>query len=172
MSPRSAGIILVSQPIVQAIFSPAAGRISDRVEPRIIASTGMALTALGLFLLAFLGEGTTYWFIVGSLIILGFGFALFSSPNSNAIMSSVEGKFYGVASSMLATMRLLGQMFSMSITMMVFALYIGKVKIDPVIYPLLLKSIKVAFLIFGVLCVGGIFASLTRGNLRRNIQSE
>ncbi|MEI6152741.1 MAG: MFS transporter [Deltaproteobacteria bacterium] len=166
LSPQGAGVILVSQPIVQALISPIAGRISDRIEPRIVASLGMGITATGLFLLVFLDTNTTIAFIVSSLCILGFGFALFSSPNTNAIMSSVESRLYGVASSMLATMRLLGQMFSMGISMLIFATYIGRVEITPVFYPHLLRSIQTAFLIFGFLCIVGIFASLTRGNVR------
>jgi len=166
LSPQNAGMILVSQPIVQAIFSPVAGRMSDRVEPRIVASTGMALTATGLFLLAMLKEGSALWFIIASLFLLGFGFALFSSPNTNAIMSSVESRLYGVASATLGTMRLIGQMFSMGIAMLIFTLYMGEVEILPEYYPLLLRSTKVAFTIFGFLCVGGTVASLIRGNVR------
>ena len=166
LSPQGAGIILVSQPIVQALISPMAGRISDRIEPRIVASLGMSITTAGLFLLAFMETSTPISFIISNLCILGFGFALFSSPNSNAIMSSVENRYFGVASSMLATMRLLGQMFSMGIAMLIFATYLGRVEIAPAYYPHLLKSIQVAFLIFGFLCIVGIFASLTRGNVR------
>jgi EmrB/QacA subfamily drug resistance transporter len=166
LSPQNAGMVLVSQPIVQAIFSPVAGRMSDRIEPRIVASTGMALTATGLFLLAMLKEGSALWFIIASLFLLGFGFALFSSPNTNAIMSSVESRLYGVASATLGTMRLIGQMFSMGIAMLIFTLYMGEVEILPEYYPLLLRSTKVAFTIFGFLCVGGTFASLIRGNVR------
>ena len=113
LGPRDAGLILVSQPLVMAAFSPVAGRLSDRIEPRTVASLGMAFTVLGLILLAFLGEGTTLAFIVAALIILGFGFALFSSPNTNAIISSVDRRLYGVASGTLGTMRLSGQMLSM-----------------------------------------------------------
>ena len=166
LSPQSAGFVLVSQPIVQAIFSPLAGRLSDRVEPGLVASAGMTLTAVGLFLLTFLERNTPFPMIVGSLVILGFGFALFSSPNTNAIMSSVESRFYGIASSITGTMRLVGQMLSMEIAMLVFALYIGRVAITPPYYDLLLKSSKIIFSIFVVLCVGGIFASLKRGKLR------
>jgi EmrB/QacA subfamily drug resistance transporter len=168
LSPMGAGTILVSQPIVQAIFSPFAGRISDRIQPRLVASTGMAVTAVGLFFLAFIEATTPMWFIVGTLVVLGIGFALFSSPNTNAIMSSVETKFYGVASSMLSTMRLLGQMFSMGIAMLLFAVYIGRVEIVPAYYPLLMKSVRAAFLIFGFMCVAGIYASFARGNMRLN----
>ncbi len=164
-SPQIAGLILVSQPAVQAIFSPLTGRLSDRIEPRILASTGMALTSTGLLLFIFLSEKTSLIFITGSLILLGFGFAFFSSPNVNAIMSSVERKSYGVASGMLATMRTMGQMLSMAIATLLFAIFIGRVKITPECYPLFLKSVKIAFMIFTALCFGGIFASLARGKL-------
>jgi len=166
LSPQATGAVLISQPLVQAVFSPIAGRASDRMEPRVVASTGMSITAIGLFLLTFLEAGTGTWFIVSTLALQGFGFALFSSPNANAIMSSVENRHFGVASSMLGTMRLLGQVFSMGIAMMAFALYIGAVEIAPQHYQMLLKSITAIFTVFGFLCIGGVFASLTRGNLR------
>jgi hypothetical protein len=57
-------------------------------------------------------------------------------------------------------------MFSMGIAMLIFALYIGRAEISPAYYPHLLRSVKAAFVIFGTLCVGGTFASLTRGNIR------
>ncbi|MCP8309138.1 MAG: MFS transporter [archaeon] len=166
LSPQDAGIILVSQPVVQAIFSPFAGRLSDRIEPRIVASIGMALTTIGLSLFTVLNEKTNLEFIVASLILLGFGFALFSSPNTNAVMSSIEKKFYGVASATLGTMRLTGQMLSMGIAMLIFAIYIGRVQITPEYYPLFLRSVEAAFIIFAILCFLGIFASLVRGKVR------
>ena len=166
LTPQQAGLVLVAQPIVQASLSPLTGRLSDRIEPRIVASIGMGFTALGLALLVFVTAATPLWAIIIRLILLGFGFALFSSPNMNAIMGSVERRFYGVASGMLGTMRLMGQMFSQGIATLLFALYIGRVEITPEFYPLFLTSVKTAFAIFAVLCVGGIFASLARGKVR------
>jgi EmrB/QacA subfamily drug resistance transporter len=164
LSPQDAGFVLVSQPIVQAAFSPLAGRVSDRVEPRIVASTGMAITALGLFFLAVLTQADTPLpFIIMSQAVLGFGFAFFSSPNTNAIMGAVESRFYGVASSVVATMRVLGQMFSMGIAMLIFTILIGRVEIIPAYYPQLAKAVRVAFTLSGLLCVLGVFASLSRG---------
>jgi hypothetical protein len=78
-------------------------------------------------------------------------------------MSSVDRRFYGVASGMLGTVRLTGQMFSMGVTLLLFALYIGRVQITPEYYPLFLKSMQVAFIISAVLCFAGIFASIARG---------
>ena len=166
LPPQRAGLILIFQPVVQFLFSPAAGRLSDRVEPRILASAGMMLTATGLFLLVFLSPATPLWVIIIDLILLGFGYALFSSPNMNAIMGSVERKFYGVASGMLATMRLIGQMLSMGIATLLFALFLGRVEITPDLYPLFATSARVAFAVFAILCVIGVFASLARGDIR------
>jgi MFS family permease len=166
LSPQNTGLILISQPVVMAAFSPFAGRLSDRIEPGVVASIGMAFTATGLLLLAFLNEQSPLAFIIFSLILLGFGFALFSSPNTNAIMSCVEKRFYGLASATLGTMRLTGQMFSMGIATLIFAIYIGKVQITPEYYSRFLVSVRTAFMIFATLCFGGIFVSLTRGKVR------
>ena len=165
-SPQYAGLILVSRPLVMAVLSPVAGRLSDRIEPRIVASVGMTLTTIGLVLLTFLSQNTGLEFILASLIILGLGFAFFSSPNMNAIMSSVERKFYGVAAGTSGTMRQSGQMLGMGIAMLLFALYIGRVQITPEYYPLFLKSAKTAFAISAALCFGGILVSLARGKRR------
>ncbi|MCX7749604.1 MAG: MFS transporter [Clostridia bacterium] len=159
---RMVGIILVVQPVVQVIFSPLAGKFSDKKKPQIIASMGMVLTTLGLFPLIFLSKDTSLLFIMGCLIILGLGLALFSSPNTNAIMTSVERKFYGVASGIIGTMRLVGQMLSMGIVTLVFALYIGKVQIGSQNQEIFVNSMKLIFIILTVFSFVGIFTSLAR----------
>jgi hypothetical protein len=116
--------------------------------------------------LTVLNEKTTLGFIVASLALVGFGIALFSVPNANAVMSSVENRLYGVAAGTLSTMRMTGTVFSMGIALLIFAIYIGKVQITPEYYPLFLRCTKLAFAFFTVLCFGGIFASLARGNVR------
>ena len=151
---------------MQVICSPIAGSLSDRIEPRIVASIGMAMTTIGLVMLTFLSSNTGLAFVLVSLVVLGLGFGFFSSPNTNAVMSSVERKSYGVASGMLGTMRLTGQTFSMGIALLLFALYIGRVQITPEYYPLFLKSMKTAFTISAALCFAGIFASIARGKTR------
>jgi EmrB/QacA subfamily drug resistance transporter len=165
-NPQGAGLILVAMPAMQAIFSPLAGRLSDRIEPRLIASAGMALTAVGLVIFIFLNKETSLELIIGNLVLIGFGFALFSSPNTNAVMSSAPKMAYGVASATLATMRQVGMVFSMGLAMLMFALYMGRVQITPEYYPLFQESMKTSFIIFAILCFGGIFASLARGKVR------
>lgn len=166
LTPSAAGLILITQPVIQALFSPAAGRLSDKIEPRLVATAGMTVTVAGLVLLSFIEGDTPLQYVIASLAFLGFGFALFSSPNTNAVMSSVERRSYGVASGMVATMRTTGMMFSMGIAMMIFAIYLGSVQISPEYYDLFIKSVQTAFMLFSVLCGIGIFASLARGKVR------
>lgn len=165
LPPRIAGSILVAQPVVMALFSPFAGRLSDKIEPRIVASVGMGISALGLSLLIPLNLETSIYYIVSILFILGFGFALFSSPNTNAVMSSVGKKFYGTSSGILATMRLLGQMLSMGIATLIFSIYNLRVQIAPKYFPSFLQTLRISFMIFSLLCILGIFASLARGEI-------
>jgi len=166
LDPQHAGFILVAQPLMMAIFSPLAGRLSDSVEPRIVASIGMGIICVMLALLAFVGSETSLALLTAYLLLLGFGFALFSSPNTNAVMSSVERRRYGVASATLGTMRLTGQMLSMGIVMLMFAVTMGNTRITPEYYAAFLQSMQIAFFVFSVLCVIGIFASLARGRVR------
>ena len=166
LEPQVAGLILVAQPIVMTIFSPVAGRLSDSIEPRIVASVGMGIISVSLALLAIVDESTSALLVTVYLLVLGFGFALFSSPNTNAIMSSVERRLYGVASAMVGTMRLTGQMVSMGIVLLIFALTMGRVQITLEHFPKYIQSMQVAFLVFSLFCAVGVYASLKRGKVR------
>ena len=166
LNPQSAGLILMFQPVFQAVFSPLAGRMSDKVEPRILATTGMGLTAVSLLFFVFLKPATSIYLISANLAVLGIGFGIFSSPNMNAIMSSVEKKYFGVASGAVAAMRLLGQMLSMGIATVVFAVYMGTLSISEEHIDLLLKCNITVYTIFTSLCAIGVYFSLARGSLR------
>lgn len=168
LSPQMAGLILVSQPSMQALLSTFTGKISDRVEPRIISSTGMISLMIGLFLFGFLDEDTEIYLVISNLLFLGFGLALFVSPNTNAVMSSVDKKFYGVASGTMATMRVIGQTLSMGIVMFMLTLFLGKIQITPEYNGQFLESTRVTFFIFAFLSFLGVFASLARGKIHGN----
>jgi len=161
---QTAGLIMISQPIAMTLISPLAGKLSDKRNPGVIASTGMGMTAAGLVLLCFVTVSTPGYLIVLLLALMGIGFGLFSSPNSNAIMSSVEKRYLGVASGVVGTMRMIGQMMSMGIAMMLISLFIGKQTINPSTYPGLIKAMRFGFIIFSILSVFGIFASLARNS--------
>lgn len=166
LSPQETGMVLVSQPLVQALISPLAGRLSDRIEPRTVASTGMGLSFVGVGLLNLVDSQTSIRYIIGCLVFLGFGFALFSSPNTKAIMNSVERKSYGVASAVVGTMRQVGMTFSMGIVMMILTLRLAEAEIESGNTDGFVTGMRSAFAVFAVMCFGGIFASLARGRTK------
>jgi EmrB/QacA subfamily drug resistance transporter len=159
---QDAGLILIVQACVQCVVSFYAGRWSDRIDPSVIATSGMGIIVVGLVGLIFLTPATPLVFIVFLLFLLGLGFGMFSSPNSNIIMSSVDKKYYGQASATIGTMRLTGQAFSMGIAMMAISLHIGNRIIVPELYPLFMRSFRVTFEICAVLCAIGAYASSFR----------
>lgn len=165
---REAGFILMAQPVMMTIFSPLAGKLSDRLEPRLVASVGMGITVIGLFGFAFLQVTTPLWYIIMFQMILGLGFALFSSPNTNAVMSSIKPQHYGFASATLGTMRLTGQTMSMGISLMIISLMMGQSTLTQTTDATLLPSIRLAFLVFAILCLIGVYFSLKRGKLRNS----
>ncbi len=159
LNPKDAGLVLITQPILMAVVAVFSGRLSDKINPRWLASLGMGISVIGLFMLAFIEQNTSLGFIVVALGILGFGFGLFSSPNTNMVMSSVERKFYGVASATLSTMRSSGMMFSMAIASLSVHLFMGEQKINDTNIESFVHSSKVIFLVFTVLCIVGVFSS-------------
>ncbi|MFC1901611.1 MFS transporter [Chloroflexota bacterium] len=159
-SPSAAGLILLAAPVVQTIVSPVAGRLADRFESAIVASVGIAASCVSLLLFTFLTGETGLGYIVGSLVIFGLGTALFSSPNTNAVMGSVEKRFLGVASGTAITMRTGGMALSMGISMILFTVFIGQAEITPEYYPAFLTSLKVGFIVFVALCFCGLLAQL------------
>lgn len=161
--PQHAGFILITQPAVQAFVSPLAGKLSDHLAAQKLASGGMGITAAGLGLLLFVNKGTGIWMIIIGLATLGLGFGFFSSPNTNAVMSAVEEKFYGVTSGLLGTMRLMGQTLSLAITTLVFSAYMRGAQITSAYHPHFLNCMKTVFFILLLLCIFAMFASLARG---------
>lgn len=164
---REAGMILIAQPAMMALVASFSGRMSDKINPRLLASIGMSISMVGLFILAFIQKETSIAFITGGLIILGFGFGLFSSPNTNVVMSSVDKKIYGTASATLATMRSTGMMFSMAIASLSMHLFLGNQTINNSNISDFIKSTRVVFIIFTILSFAGIFFSLAKSNVVR-----
>lgn len=166
LSPQVAGVIMICQPLIMAILSPFTGRLSDKVEPRYLTSAGMTLISTGLTMMVFLHTQSSIVYVLCCLAFTGLGFALFASPNTNAIMSSVDKQYLGVASSTVSSTRVLGQMFSMAVVTMAFAVIMGPRAISPENYPLLMRSIQVSFMTAACLSAFGIYLSLARGNIR------
>ena len=169
LNAQSAGMILIIQPVIQSALSPFAGKMSDKIQPRYIASSGMALITIALLTMAlFITPDSSIIMLMALLGILGIGFALFSSPNTNAIMSSVEKKNYSMASATTGTARLVGQAFSMGITTMIISIIIGDKAITPEVSEGLMNVIYITFIIFAVICAFGVYTSFVRDGKQKD----
>lgn len=163
---RQAGLVLIAQPVMMAIVASFSGRLSDKKDPGKLAAAGMAISVAGLLMLSFIGKDTSIMYIVSGLLVLGTGFGLFSSPNTNVVMSSVDKKVYGTASATLATMRNTGMMFSMAIAALTMHLLLGNATINLQTLPQFITSTQIVFAIFTVLCFVGVFTSLSRRKIK------
>ncbi|QCA04173.1 MFS transporter [Pantoea vagans] len=117
------GLLLTPWPLATMVFAPIAGRLIERVHAGLLGGIGLAMFALGLFLLAWLpvnpGDGDIIW----RMMLCGAGFGLFQSPNNHTIVTSAPRNRSGGASGMLGTARLLGQSMGAALVALMFNLF-------------------------------------------------
>ena len=123
MEPQKVGLFLVILPIMMFVAAPASGRMSDRIGFRLLTSLGMIIMGIGLWFLSGLTVETESWYVVMSLVVVGGGVGLFSTPNSSALMGSVTPEQRAVASSMLATNRNIGMSVGVALSTALFAFF-------------------------------------------------
>lgn len=157
LNARDTGLVLLLQPVLMALLSPVTGALSDRINPAVLTSSGMILITFGLSCLAINASLSSFWLIALALVIIGIGFALFTAPNNNAIMGSVAPKYYGAASSVVSTVRLIGQVLSVAIITLILS-QSGAAATST----WLAQHIQQAFIVFTVLCAIGIIPSAAR----------
>lgn len=162
LSSQYAGLVMISQPLLMAVISPIAGSMSDRIPAWKLASAGMAFCATALGLLTLLDAQSPLWLIVLALLCAGVGFGLFSSPNTNAIMSCVSPAEFSLANTIVAAMRTVGQTVGMCLVTVVVAFNLGAVPLADAPQAQMVGTIHICFAIFAVLCVMGLGMSLAR----------
>jgi MFS family permease len=160
LDPQISGFILIATPAIMAILAPFSGKLSDKIDPQILAAIGMGFVSLALFILIFLDINTPLYVIIIAMLLQGVGYGLFSSPNTNAIMGSVPRKLSSLASATVSTMRVIGQTLSLGMLTVIFAVVMGSVPIIPKYFSFLIQSSQIAFIISTILCVIAITASL------------
>nr|WP_320190068.1 MFS transporter [uncultured Desulfobacter sp.] len=162
MSAQTTGFVLIAQPIIQAVLSPLSGTLSDKISASKLSTAGMAICAAGLGVATFLGQDTRIWQVLVVLVIMGLGFAAFSTPNMTTVMGSVEPRHYGIASSLVATMRSIGMLTAMTITTLLLSMFMGDAKVTAATAPEFLQTMHTAFIIFAGLSLVGIIFSMAR----------
>ena len=160
---RTAGWILISQPLSVAIVSPFVGSVLCRwFSDRLLATLGIGINAISLAMLTTISTDTPLVAIVAILSLFGVGVGMFITPNTNAVMESVDAHHYGIASAMTGTVRMTGQATSAGIAMMMIATLFGRTRITPENQLRFLSGLHGILTVFAMLCVVGALASLAR----------
>lgn len=160
LNPEISGLILVVTPVVMAIVSPFSGYLSDKINPQKLAAIGMSFVTLALFILIFLNKSTSLYLIILAMFLQGLGFGIFSTPNTNTVMSSVPPKETPTASVAVTFMRVVGQSMSLAMLTVIFTIIMSNVPIIPKYYGLLILSSQTALIISTGLCLIAIIASV------------
>ncbi len=165
LSATEAGTMMLVQAEVQALLSSYFGRKSDLMaDKRILPTAGMILIAIGVASIMFYSIDTPAWCIISMMVLVGFGFAMFSAPNTSLIMSSVPPQETGEASAMVSVMRQTGMMVSMGIAMTLISVIMGSAdNIVPETYGDYMEVMRITFAICTVMCLAGAAASMLRG---------
>lgn len=168
LNSQMSGLLLIVTPLMMAILAPVSGRISDRIDPQKLAAIGMGFVTVAIVILCFLNESTPLYMIIIAMFLQGVGYGLFSTPNTNAIMSSVPKEETTTASASLSAVRVIGQTLSIGLLTVIFAIVMGSVPIVPEYYPLLMESSRISCIVSAILCVIAVFASLV--GLRSDVE--
>ena len=154
------GLILIITPIIMAFMAPTSGRLSDRIHPQKLAAIGMSIATVTLVILIFLDANTPLYLIIIAMILQGIGMGMFTSPNTNAIMSSVPPNETPNASAAQSAMRTIGQTMSLGLLTLVFAWIMGNLELSSQYAGMIVQSSQIVCIICTAICVVAIFASL------------
>ncbi|HEY8910228.1 MAG TPA: MFS transporter [Desulfosporosinus sp.] len=106
--PAQVGMILMIFPVVMAVVAPLSGHASDKFGPMVLTTSGLVITALGLFYFSTLSATASFYQIVPGSVLMGLGTGMFQSPNNSSVMSSVVPQKLGIAGGINSLVRNLG----------------------------------------------------------------
>ena len=119
-SPLQAGIRFLPATLMIVTIAPIAGRLTDKIGPRIPISVGLTLVSGAMFWLTQIGPSTTYGDLLPSFFLMGVGMALVMSPMSTAAMNAVANAKAGIASGILSMNRMIGGTLGVAVIGAVF----------------------------------------------------
>ena len=169
-SPAKTGILLIPMEVIIFAISPLSGRLSDKYGAKILSCLGLFFNASALFWFASFSKGSSYGAVLGSLVLFGFGMALFFPPNSSAVMGSVSAEKRGIANGIRMTLNQTGNVFSVPFSLLLMTLVMPYTKLSQIVGssqllstnegPIFLKAINHACFILGAITLFAIIPSL------------
>jgi EmrB/QacA subfamily drug resistance transporter len=173
------GVLLIPMEIIIFILSPISGRLSDRYGSQLLTSVGLAFNGAALIWFSTLNEKSSYGAVLISLLLFGFGMALFASPNVASVMGSVPAEKRGIANGIRMTLAQTGGVLSVPFSLLLMTLVMPYDKLSLIVsnnqlidtneLPLFLRAINHACFILGIIVLFAIIPSLLRGSKRNTI---
>ncbi len=123
--PSQVGLILMVFPLVMAFVAPLSGHASDKFGPMILTTSGLVITALGLFYFTTLTTTSSFIQILPGPILSGLGAGMFQSPNNSSVMSSVSPQKLSIAGGINSLVRNLGMVTGIALAVSLFDVWGG-----------------------------------------------
>ncbi len=161
LDPASAGLVLTAQPLVMAVAAPVSGTLSDRIGSRLPGTAGMAILAIGLFLLSRLGIDSPISSVAIALAVVGLGTGIFVSPNNSALMGSAPRHRQGIAAGVLATARNVGMVLGVGLAGAIFTSVLAGAPAGSNIE--LFNAVDLGFVVSSGAAALGVITSAVRG---------
>ncbi len=182
LSPWNASILLVPAYILSSVVAPTAGRLSDRLGARVVASFGLFLQAIGIFIYSTLDLNTPLEYVLLGAAINGAGQSMFFPANNSAVMASAPPGAYGVTSGLLRTLSNMGMVVSFAVALLIaslsiprqlaFAIFLGVSGIHGQLSSAFIQGIHVALIASISLIVVAIVLSILRGREARTLNAQ
>ena len=176
---------MIPMEIIIFLIGPVSGRLSDRYGSRVLSSVGLALNASALIWFSTLNQKSTYGAVLISLLLFGFGMALFYPPNASTIIGSVPPEKHGVANGIRMTLNQTGNVISVPFSLLLMTLVMPYNKLSQIVgstqlvssneIPIFLRAINHACLILGIITLFAIIPALmvgTRATSKPSIQKD
>ena len=181
LSSLDAGIYLIPVSIALAVFAPVSGWLYDKYKLRFFTSAGLVVSALGFFILTWIGVTMSFYDVVMPLVMIGAGMGIFASPNRASIMTSVPSSSRGVSAGISTTFVMIGNSFSVGLVFLIMTniislhtaeqLFSGSfqptsssVAISNPIVDKFLSSIHFVFFVSAIMMLASIIPSVIRWN--------
>ncbi|MGD1060276.1 MAG: MFS transporter [Methanomassiliicoccales archaeon] len=126
MTPWDASVLLIPGYILGGLIAPFSGRLSDRKGARVIASVGLLMQILGIFVYSTLGIDTPLVLVILGSVLTGAGTSTFFPANTSAVMAAAPPKAYGVTAGLLRTLSNLGMVCSFAVALFFASLAIPR----------------------------------------------
>ena len=169
-SPLKTGLLLIPMDSLILILNPISGRLADRYGSRVLSSLGLAFNAAALIWFSTLNEKSSYGTVLISLVLFGFGLALFAPAITSSLMGSVPSQKRGVASGIVTTISQTAGVMSIPFSLLLMTLVMPYNKLSQIVSssqlinsnegPLFLKATNIACLILGIITLFAIIPVL------------